>query len=357
MASVSFIDPETGRTKRRRRRARTKAQASEYVRQMIREVADYGNLPEASRTVATTLDDYLSVRAAADLGHGARVSDQWATDLIRRGLGDRSLTALSVKDCDDFLAGAAAGRFSGPLGRDQLKRLRGRLIRAIENDRRRGYITRNVAELAVIPEVSPLLKPRRERRVISHDQLRSLIEHASPITALLIDLSGRHGLRPAEARGLRWSRVDLRAMTVRIDAQINRRNEIVKAKTKRSVRTIRIDVHTVTRFATWRDHQAAAEQHAGPAWSGNQLDLIATTAFGTAINQRNVHRSLARASNRANVAPAVSGYDLRHTAITYQVEKGYPVHQIADWAGTSERMIIDVYRHKLTDVTDLGPAV
>jgi integrase len=55
---------------------------------------------------------------------------------------------------------------------------------------------------------------------------------------LLIDLSGRHGLRPAEARALRWSRVDLEARTLRIDAQINRRIEIVKAKTKRSVRTI-----------------------------------------------------------------------------------------------------------------------
>jgi hypothetical protein len=32
--------------------------------------------------------------------------------------------------------------------------------------------------------------------------------------------------------------------------------------------------------------------------------------------------------------PAVSGYDLRHTAITFQVEKGHSVHQIADWAGT-----------------------
>lgn len=51
-----------------------------------------------------------------------------------------------------------------------------------------------------------------------------------------------------------------------------------------------------------------------------------------------------------------AGYDLRHTAITYQVEKGYPVHRIADWAGTSEPMIIDVYRHKLDEITDLGPS-
>jgi hypothetical protein len=43
--------------------------------------------------------------------------------------------------------------------------------------------------------------------------------------------------------------------------------------------------------------------------------------------------------------------------ITFQVEKGYTIDQLADWAGTSARMIIDVHRHKLADVTDLGPAV
>ncbi len=111
-----------------------------------------------------------------------------------------------------------------------------------------------------------------------------------------------------------------------------------------------------SRLDMWRSEQEQMRDHAGLAWSGDPQDLVVTTAFGTAINQRNVHRSLALACRRAGIEPAVSGYDLRHTAITFQVEKGYPVHQIADWAGTSERMIIEVYRHKLTDVLDLGPS-
>jgi integrase len=98
------------------------------------------------------------------------------------------------------------------------------------------------------------------------------------------------------------------------------------------------------------------KSHAGPAWIGDDYDLVATTAFGTAINQRNVHRSLATACKQLGIEPAISGYDLRHTAITFQVERGHTVHQIADWAGTSERMILDVYRHKLDDVSDLGPS-
>ena len=302
-ASVSFIDPATGRPKRRRRRARTKAEAVQHLRSMLRELQDYGQLPDASRTLACTIDDYLAARAGRPLELGARVNDQWAANLMRQGLGDRTVTGLTVQDCDGFLAAAAAGRFGGPLGRDQLKRLRGRLVNAIENDRRRGLVSRNVAELAVLPEVSAALVPRRPRRAISVDELRSLLAAASSVTAVLVDLSGRHGLRPAEARAMRWSRVDLDALTLRVDAQINRRNEIVKAKTKRSVRTIRIDDSTAGRLQVWRSEQATMRDRAGVIWATDGQDLIATTAFGTPINQRNVHRSLAIACKRAGISP------------------------------------------------------
>ena len=50
-----------------------------------------------------------------------------------------------------------------------------------------------------------------------------------------------------------------------------------------------------------------------------------------------------------------SGYDLRKTAITHQVERGLPVYKIADWAGTSERMIWEVYRKQLEEVADVAP--
>ena len=82
---------------------------------------------------------------------------------------------------------------------------------------------------------------------------------------------------------------------------------------------------------------------------------MVTTRRGTPINQRNVHRSLVALSDAARVAPAVAGYDLRHTAITHQVERRVPVHKIADWAGTSERMIWEVYRQKLEEVSDVAP--
>jgi integrase len=48
-------------------------------------------------------------------------------------------------------------------------------------------------------------------------------------------------------------------------------------------------------------------------------------------------------------------YELRHTAITHQVEAGHSASTVADWAGTSERMIYQHYRHQLREIVDLQP--
>lgn len=47
-------------------------------------------------------------------------------------------------------------------------------------------------------------------------------------------------------------------------------------------------------------------------------------------------------------------YELRHTAITLQLDAGSAAWRVADWAGTSERMIEQIYRHRLTRVSELG---
>ncbi len=48
-------------------------------------------------------------------------------------------------------------------------------------------------------------------------------------------------------------------------------------------------------------------------------------------------------------------YELRHTAITFQLDAGHEAWRVADWAGTSERMIEQIYRHRLSRVADIGP--
>ncbi len=352
MADLSIMLPN-GKRKRVRRRAKNKTEARRLLRAMRSELSPGGVPPDQRRTVAGTVADYLEVRHAMDLQPRTLAKDRRQAEIIVEGLGNRRMSSLSVDDCDSFLRSAAAGTFGAPLGRPEIRRLRQQLIRVIENDERRGFVARNVAALAVIPDESPDRIPRRQPRAITLDEIECLIAAAPEPINVFVDLIGRNGMRPAEARGLRWNRVDLDEATIRIDAQMNRNNRLAKAKTKRSYRTIRADERTLARLFAWQQTQSAWKAAAGPAWTALGEPLLISTRFGTPISQRNTHRSIVTSCKKVEISPTISAYDLRHSAITLQVERGHPAHKIADWAGTSERMIADVYRHNLRPVADL----
>jgi integrase len=353
MAQLSIRGPD-GRRQKRRRRAGSRPEALRLLREMRAEVDKMGDVASPHRTVTESVEAWLEVRKAKEIQPGTRLIDQWAAQLITRGLGGHRLASLTVADCDAFLAAVARGDYGGAMGRPQIRRLRQKLIRVVENDERLGLVARNVARLSVLPDAPQTAAERRPARAIPADQIRDLIADAGGPVGVLIDLSGRNGLRPAEARALRWCNVDLDARTLRVDRQMNRGNELAPVKTGRSRRMIRFDARTADLLWDWYEEQQQDAAEAGDIWSGNPDDLVATTRVGTPLGQRNVHRSLKLACERLGIEPAISAYDLRHSAITLMIMNGHPVYRVADWAGTSERMIWEVYRHLLEDVTDLG---
>ena len=142
---------------------------------------------------------------------------------------------------------------------------------------------------------------------------------------------------------------------------MNRQDEVVGPKTRRAPRTIHIDETTIGHLSKWRADQEAKRQRAAQLWS-DRYDLIVTTRIGTPIGSRNLARSVARIAEKVGIEPEVGGltspmvpYDLRHTAITLQSKQGYSDWELADWAGTSERMINEVYRHRTDRVVDVRP--
>ena len=170
---------------------------------------------------------------------------------------------------------------------------------------------------------------------------------------MLIDLIGWNGLRPAEARALRWTDLEVETGQLRIRYQLDASDRETAAKTKASVRTIQLDAQSLDRLEGWRRTQRQTQQRAGQAWI--ETGLIVTTSRGTAINRNNFIRSLRRLCERFEIEPVITPYELRHTAISLQADAGRSSWEIADWAGTSERMVSDVYRHRLRATAALQP--
>lgn len=357
-AVVEMPPGPDGKRKRKKRRARTKTEATRLVREMQAELHASAGLPNGQRLVGDAMADYQRVRANKGLAASTIELDRWMTSVIVGALGSRRLVALTVQDVDRFLEAAAQGLLTmpdgprSPIGRSSLKRVRSTLVGALRNEMRLGLLNRNVADLSVLP--AEISRPDA-RRAITSNELHQLCEAATGATAILVDLIGRNGLRPAEARAIRWENVDLDEMLLSIDAQLDSNDGLTAPKTKKAHRMIRLDAVTATKIKEWRLVQAEQRSYAGDAW--HDLDVIAASASGRPIQRNNLRRSIVTLCERVGIYPPIAPYELRHTAISIQTEAGHSAWRIADWAGTSERMITEVYRHKLSLVSPLGPVV
>ncbi|MGB5756662.1 MAG: site-specific integrase [Acidimicrobiales bacterium] len=323
---------------------------------MRRELTDAGVVSSRRRLVHETLEDYyVQIREPKPgISKATLRRDQTVMATIVAFFGNRRTADLTVQDCDALLVALAQGEGSasgGPVSAEYLRRTRSFLRSAITNDMRLGYITRNVADIAVVP--STTAKPKSRRALAVEEWLRLYLMATGP-TKLVVDLAGRHGLRPQEVRSVRWSGVDFDRRTLSIVTQLDSDDRHVDPKTVKSTRTIKLHEETLELLSGWKIRQAAARDDS----KGRRLDpgpgLIVATRLGTPINRNNQLRSIKKLCEKTAV-PTVTVYELRHTAITHQVEAGHPVAHVADWAGTSEKMIYEHYRHQIRDVVSLAP--
>ena len=340
-----------GRRLRKKRRGRTQAEAQRLLRAMRDEFATSATVTNARRTVDEAIGDYREAREAQGLGAGTLAQNRWQLDVIAEGLGRRRLAALTVADCDEFLDAAAQGIGERrPISRNHIALIRFVLINVLANEMRVGQLSRNVAELAILPATTV---EKKERRALTHDELSALLDAAKGSRLILIDLCARNGLRPAEARALRWADVDLDLGQLTVSGQLDRQNRRTKPKTKKSARSLQLDEATVARLRAWQSKQVELRKTARNAWA--DLDIVASTARGNPVDRHSFARSLRALCDRCDIEPPISPYELRHTAITMQADAGHTSWGIADWAGTSEAMISDVYRHRLTRISPLAP--
>lgn len=353
-AMVELPRKPDGSRNRRFRRARTQAEARRVLREMLDELHRQGGIGDGRRTVDEATEAYRLVRAGKKVAASTRRGDDRRLRMISTGLGRRRLADLTVADCDEFLERCAGGLTEGdrPITTpDQLRRVRAVLSAVLKNEIRTGTIGRNVAELAVLPPLDN--EAQQRRRALSRVELAKLLYLAKGPTLVLIDLCGRNALRPAEARATQWCNLDVDKGLLRITNQMNADDQLGPVKTKDSARIIRLDEATLGRLEHWRTRRSTAAKRAA-RWPDDD-ELIATTRSGTPIERNNFARSLLRLCERAGIEP-IRPYELRHTAISHQADRGRSSWEIADWAGTSERMISDVYRHQLSQISSLVPS-
>ena len=345
VAMIELPRGPNGKRRRRLRRARTKAEAQAKLAALRDELRQTGTVADANRMISEAINTFRSGRPPSP-------NDDWLLGLVESGLGGRKVKRLTVADCDRFLAECAAGTYGNrPIGASHLRRVKQRLTAVLKNEVRLGMVTTNVAAVAKLPatDVEP-----KERRSLTIDELHRLLAVADGAIGVLIDLCGRNGLRPAEARALRWHDLDLDQGLLEVTGQMDRTN--TRGPVKRAAnaaRTIAIDQTTIERLKRWLDDRSALQARARSAWI--EQDFVAAGGVGQPIGRELFATAMRRLCADVEIEPHVTPYELRHTAISLQADAGRTSWEIADWAGTSEAMISSRYRHRLRRISRLLP--
>jgi integrase len=355
IATVTLGYAPSGKRIVRRASGRTKTEARNKLKELIREHDD--GLAAAPRpyTVADAVTDWLDYGLSGRSSNTIETGRILAHQHVIPALGARKLSELSAEDVDRWLAEKAQ-----TLSTSTLQRIRSILSRALARAQARDKVKRNVVLLCS----TPTGKVGRPSKALSLAEAESLLRAAEGSTmGAYVVLSLLTGARTEELRALTWSHVDLDGdphTTPPVPPHIMVWRSVRAggdAKTRKSRRTLALPLRCVSELRAHRTRQAAARHLAGDRRKDN--DLVFASEAGTPLDAANVRRGFRRIVNAAGLtAKDWTPRELRHSFVSLLSDSGVPIEQISRLVGHSGTAVTElVYRKQIRPVLDDGATV
>jgi len=357
VGAVSLGFSPAGTRIRRKVTGRTKAEVRDKLRELHQEV-DSGLRLSRSYTVNDVLDDWLAQGLDDVSARTIKLYKDTIAPALREQLGTvrlRELTASGVQGALTVLASRMSTR-TVTMSRDVL-------ARAIRHAERDGLAARNVAALVKPPKGQ---RGGRPSKSFTLEQTIDLME-AAQRTRLeaYITLSLLTGLRPEEARELRWDHVvawvggqwqpvtaagfDHQQLAVFVWRSDRAGGD---TKSPRSRRTLALARRCVAALREQKARQAADRLAAGQLWEDNTLVFASTV--GTRLDDHNVRRQFRKITESAGLGITWVPRELRHTFVSLLSAHGVPVEAIALLAGHNQTATTElVYRHQIVPALTL----
>jgi integrase len=328
----------------------------------------------ANLSVAEVLSAYLKEHAPTT-GDPARIA--YAVDALAPFWGEKRLTDIRGATCREYIAlrtqspranmaGAKTeARRERTVSEGTVRRELGTLSAAI------GFWHREHGPLDAVPVVTLPPKPEPKPDVLTRSELARLLAGAlgwyriswSDIatrraggvwqrdrtainrhTARFLIIGRYTANRPGTTLGLHWM-----ANTVggwpEIDREIMFRRGQGKAETNKRQPSVRLGRAVLAHLRRWKAIDERARDEAARAAGGS----VATHMRIVNWNGREVKdigKSFATALHFAGLPARYTPHILRHTRVTWWVEAGLPIEEVADAAGMTVEMVEKVYWHR-----------
>jgi integrase len=163
------------------------------------------------------------------------------------------------------------------------------------------------------------------------------------------------GMREGELLELKWSAIDWRKNTLRVERQVQRVPGqglvIAPPKTEAGNRIIALGASTLRKLSDHRVLQEQLRLEVGDTWIDNWL--IFPSSIGTPLDPRNLLRDFKIVLERAGL-PDMRFHDIRHSSITLLLnEVGAPIKEAQHRAGhTRPSTTMDIYGDKVSSKLD-----
>jgi integrase len=222
------------------------------------------------------------------------------------------------------------------------------LHKALEHALKLGLISRNPTNAVTPPKYQP-----EEMKFYDEVQVNQfLLAARGDRNEVLYHLAVITGMRQSELLGLKWSDLDWRGGTLKVQRQLKRGNWkdgfFTTPKTKAGKRIIVLGANTLAKLREHFNRQYLERQKCGERWQEN--DLIFTSTIGTPMDQFNLHRVFKQFIRDMGM-PEIRFHDLRHTAASLMLNHGVPVIVVARRLGHSKVSItLDTYGHLMPEM-------
>lgn len=226
------------------------------------------------------------------------------------------------------------------------------------------YISKNVADIAKIPNEKISKSKKKEVTPLSIDEQIKLMNYCDNSTYCTIIITALHtGLRLGELLGLTWDDVDFNKNTIAVTKQVNRLHDYSENATSKTRLGIQYDTKTYSseRIVSMsrelsgllRKHRIRQKEHMlkwGSAY--NNLGMVFAREDGYYIDPDTFRENYYRILDNAGIEKHTF-HALRHTFATRALEAGVPIKVVSNILGhATVQITMDTYQHVLPNLQE-----
>jgi integrase len=327
VATASLGYGADGRRIVKRGIGRSKTEAKDKLKQVLRDHEDGLAITPSDYTVAQAVSDWLAVGLSGRDEMTVKTYEYLCHTHLLPAIGARRLRDLSADDVDRWLAGKAK-----TLSTRTLQALRACLNRSVNRAMARDKVKRNVVALCGVPRGTPG-RPSKSLTFAQAEAILAASEgtrmHAYVVVSLLT------GARTEELRALTWEHVHLDGDST-TDPPSPPFLEVWRSvrkggdtRTKKSRRTLALPARCVEALREQQRRQQRERQLFGDRW--HDTGPVSSSQVGTRLGPSNVRRDFRAAIKRAEGINAAkwTPRELRHSFVSLLSDHGLPLEEIS----------------------------